>query len=185
MWYQRVVVLLVLSLLMFSNEVLAGNITYTYDNAGRLIKVDYGGGKTITYEYDNAGNLIKRTASATTSLFADVDPTSVFYDYIVAIYNRSITVGCGQNPLRYCPSEDVNRGQMAAFIIRAKFGENFTFTQTPFFTDVPANHTYFKYVQKMRDENITRITGTLYNVDQVVPREQMAAFIARGFLGMQ
>ena len=36
----------------------AGTITYTYDNAGRLIKADYGGGKTIGYSYDNAGNLL-------------------------------------------------------------------------------------------------------------------------------
>jgi uncharacterized protein (TIGR03437 family) len=43
----------------------AAAINYTYDSAGRLIKVDYGNGSVITYVYDNAGNLTSR--SVTTS----------------------------------------------------------------------------------------------------------------------
>lgn len=39
---------------------LAGAINYTYDDAGRLIKADYGDNKTIEYTYDNAGNLLKQ-----------------------------------------------------------------------------------------------------------------------------
>jgi len=35
--------------------------TYTYDAAGRLIKVDYGTAGSIVYTYDNAGNLTSRT----------------------------------------------------------------------------------------------------------------------------
>ena len=38
--------------------------TYSYDSAGRLIKVDYGNGATITYTYDNAGNLLTRTVTS-------------------------------------------------------------------------------------------------------------------------
>lgn len=38
----------------------AGTVNYTYDNAGRLIKADYGGGKSIDFTYDNAGNLLTR-----------------------------------------------------------------------------------------------------------------------------
>ncbi len=38
----------------------AVNITYTYDNAGRLAKADYGGDKSIAYSYDAGGNLIVR-----------------------------------------------------------------------------------------------------------------------------
>ena len=78
----------------------------------------------------------------------------------------------------------VTRGQMAAFIIRAKCGENFTYTQTPFFSDVPATHWAFKYVQKLRDDRITVVIDT-YGVDNIVTRAQMAAFLARAFLGMQ
>ena len=41
----------------------AGTVTYTYDDASRLIKADYGNGKVITYTYDNAGNLLQRTVT--------------------------------------------------------------------------------------------------------------------------
>ena len=40
---------------------LAGSITYTYDDAGRLLTADYGNGSAIAYTYDNAGNLLART----------------------------------------------------------------------------------------------------------------------------
>lgn len=35
-------------------------IRYSYDDAGRLARVEYGSGKTISYSYDKAGNLVKR-----------------------------------------------------------------------------------------------------------------------------
>lgn len=43
---------------------LAAQISYTYDPAGRLIKVAYGNGAAIAYTYDKAGNLTARTALA-------------------------------------------------------------------------------------------------------------------------
>lgn len=44
---------------------IAGAINYTYDDAGRLIKADYGDNKTIEYTYDNAGNLLNQKTNAT------------------------------------------------------------------------------------------------------------------------
>jgi len=38
-------------------------VNYTYDNAGRLTKADFGGGRVIFYTYDNAGNILKREAT--------------------------------------------------------------------------------------------------------------------------
>jgi YD repeat-containing protein len=38
----------------------ANVIQYTYDDAGRLVQVDYSNGARITYTYDNAGNLLRR-----------------------------------------------------------------------------------------------------------------------------
>ena len=35
-------------------------VTYTYDDAGRLIQAAYGDGTTISYAYDAAGNLLTR-----------------------------------------------------------------------------------------------------------------------------
>jgi len=115
------------------------------------------------------------------SVFNDVtDATHWAYRYIYAIYTEGITVGCGNN--NYCPNDQVTRGQMAAFIIRAKYGEDFSYTQTPYFSDVPATHVFFKYVQKLKDEGITAVSG-VYGVDNEVTRAQMAAFIIRAKFG--
>lgn len=123
--------------------------------------------------------------------FSDVPSGYWAEDYVTAIYDAGITIGCAQddpytleNERRYCPEDSVTRGQMSAFIIRGKFGENFGYTPTPYFSDVPSTHTFFKYVQKLKDDGITALTGT-YNVDGLVTRAQMAAFLARAFLGMQ
>ncbi len=124
------------------------------------------------------------TVLQTDASFADVSRNSVFHNYILAIYIQRITIGCGQSPLRYCPSNNVTRGEMAAFIIRAKFGEDFTYTQTPHFPDVPATHNFFKYVQKMKDEGITTGYGDgTYGVSDPVTRGQMAVFIIRAKFG--
>lgn len=54
-------------LLALTSSAHASLIAYTYDNAGRLLKADYGGGKGITYTYDKAGNVSKSKASLTES----------------------------------------------------------------------------------------------------------------------
>ena len=58
-------------------------ITYTYDDAGRLVGADYGDGTGITYTYDEAGNLLQRevygvatpTPTATSTPTATATPT--------------------------------------------------------------------------------------------------------------
>jgi hypothetical protein len=60
----------------------------------------------------------------------------------------------------------------------------FSYTLTPYFSDVPSTHGFFKYVQKLKDDRITAVSGT-YGVDNIVTRAQMAAFLARAFLGME
>ena len=42
----------------------AGSVAYTYDAAGRLTLVDYGGGRTIAYAYDKLGNMASRIVTA-------------------------------------------------------------------------------------------------------------------------
>lgn len=74
-WAVTLLLLLLCPLLAVS--VSAGAITYTYDNAGRLVKADYGGGKSITYTYDNNGNLLERNIlgqAPKRTLTTQVDP---------------------------------------------------------------------------------------------------------------
>ena len=82
----------------------------------------------------------------------------------------------------FCPNDVVTRGAMAAFIIRAIYGEDFGYTQTPYYADVPPSNGYFKYVQKMKDVGITAVVGT-YMVNDAVTRGAMAAFIIRAIYG--
>src|SRR5579871_6639031 len=48
---------------LFASQLLLAAVNYTYDAAGRLIKVDYGAAGSITYTYDKAGNLLSRTVT--------------------------------------------------------------------------------------------------------------------------
>ena len=55
--------MLLLSLILHLESPFASNITYAYDGAGRLTKVDYGNGTSIQYTYDKAGNLLSSVVS--------------------------------------------------------------------------------------------------------------------------
>ena len=51
--------------------------------------------------------------------FADADPSGVHATGIEALFAAGITVGCGREPLRFCPDQPVTRAQMATFLARA------------------------------------------------------------------
>jgi hypothetical protein len=92
-------------------------------------------------------------------------------------------MGCGGGD--YCPAQTVTREQMAVFIIRAIYGDDFTdYDPNPYFSDVPSNHWAFKYIQKMYEEGITSgCDGGNFCPTQTVTREQMAVFIIRAIYG--
>jgi YD repeat-containing protein len=50
--------------LFFTSISAAGAVTYSYDAAGHLSKIDYGNGTVINYTYDKAGNLLSRVVSS-------------------------------------------------------------------------------------------------------------------------
>ncbi len=138
--------------------------------------------------------------AATTPYFIDVPGVNAdqFFPYIQKLYELGMTTGCGNGD--YCPSEDVTRDQMAAFVIRALYGENFTCnggvagaavacaSTAPYFIDVPGvtSDQLFPYIQKLYELGITTGCGNGdYCPSEYVTRDQMAAFLARAFLGMQ
>lgn len=70
--------------------VIAETVTYTYDDAGRLVKADYGNGTAIEYNYDNAGNLLERGITGEEpALFFDTSPGA--YPSISGMHNGTIT----------------------------------------------------------------------------------------------
>ena len=121
------------------------------------------------------------------TLFVDVPPGHWAEESIYKIYEAGITTGCSQNPLKYCPQADVTRAQMAAFIVRAVEGEpaaNYCGTGSPFSDVSPASY-FCKYIKRLLELGITKgCGGGKYCPKANVTREQMAAFLARAFLGM-
>lgn len=120
-----------------------------------------------------------------TSPFSDVAPTSAFCRYIKRLVELNITGGCGGG--FYCPSDLVTREQMAAFIVRAREGEppaNYCGGVAPF-NDVASNSWACGYIKKLVEMKVTLGCGNgSYCPNDIVPRDQMAAFLARAFLGM-
>jgi hypothetical protein len=120
----------------------------------------------------------------TTQVFSDVENSSTYFDYINVLNTWQITTGCAVAPARFCPTDQVTRGQLGVFLIRAMFGNTFSYTLAPYFTDVPANHPYFPYIQKLRDLGITiGCTATTFCVNDPVTRAQAAVFLVRGKMG--
>jgi hypothetical protein len=137
--------------------------------------------------------------------FADtVSPNDPNLRYIEVMARRGYTKGCGNTNdgrAAYCPTRVITRGEMSVFLIRAKmnnvfpttlsgipltspYGDNFgLFTPaTAYFTDVPSDHIYSLYIQKMRELRISNGTGaTTYSPDDPLTREQIATFIVRAF----
>jgi hypothetical protein len=125
-------------------------------------------------------------------VFPDVPSDYWARDYINAIYNAGITVGCAldnpstpENERRYCPEDFVTREQMAAFIVRVE-GEpplNYCDLGTPF-PDVSSDMWSCRYIKRLKELGITTgyEDGT-YRPYDLVPREQMAAFMVRAVEG--
>ena len=141
-----------------------------------------------------AGTAITLTQNGTQSLFSDVPPNDPvnfgFFDGINLMYTNNISKGtkAGPPPV-YSPNASVTRDQMAVFIVRAILGggptvDNFDYSATPYFTDVPPTYPFFKWIQKLRDLGITAgTTSTTYGPLLGVTRDQMAVFIVRARLG--
>lgn len=118
------------------------------------------------------------------SPFGDVPADNVFCRYIKRLSELNVTQGC--TPGMYCPSDNVTREQMAAFLVRAKVGEpalNYCDTGAPFI-DVPTSSIFCRYVKKLLELNITQgCAAGMYCPSDNVLRDQMAAFLTRAFLG--
>jgi hypothetical protein len=113
--------------------------------------------------------------------FTDVAIGHEFFKYIQKMKELGITSGC--KATEYCPDAPVTRGQMAAFLMRAKFGAAtaFPYPATAYFRDSGGLHPFYSYIQKMRELGVTNgCTATDYCPEAQVTRGQMAVFLMRG-----
>jgi Tol biopolymer transport system component len=120
-----------------------------------------------------------------TATFTDVPLTHVFFRHIERMAARGITVGIGGG--LFGPDNNVTRAEMASFIVRAVDGANATTCLGTVFTDVTAANPHCANIERLRTFTppVTLGCGTnLYCPNDNIPRDQMAAFIARAFLGI-
>ena len=112
--------------------------------------------------------------------FQDVNPASTHANSIEALYATQITLGCSQQPLRYCPQNPVTRAQMATFLTRAL---NLQTPQQPAgFQDVNPASTHAVSIEALYATHITlgcNQQPLRYCPQDPVTRAQMAAFLYR------
>lgn len=128
-------------------------------------------------------------------LYADFSDTSGYewaMGYLEVMNLYGITKGCQaddpqtlENEARFCPGSLATRAEMAAFVIRARYGDDFDIaSSTPYFTDVPESHWAFRYVQKMKEDGLTNGYGDgTYRPENQVTRAEAATFIVRSLFG--
>jgi hypothetical protein len=118
---------------------------------------------------------------AATGIFADVPESSPFAPWVEQLFHDGVTGGCGGT--NYCPTAPVTRAQMAVFLIKARHPVTCTYPSSgSVFTDVPAGYWAGGYVEQLWHEGVTGgCGGGGYCPESAVRREQMAAFLVRGF----
>jgi len=120
--------------------------------------------------------------------FFDVPPSHIFHGAIEAMYSNAITGGCAGNGTcadSYCPTNNVTRGQMSAFICKA-WGQAWLANPVATFTDVPTSHLFYGWVERLVDPlswPTGAVTGgcglNIYCPANNVTRGQMAAFLCK------
>ncbi len=175
-----------------------GSCSWAATPGASWIAVNPGGGGTVTFSVqanttgtprtgpiDIGSQAVSITQRETAEIFADVAPSDYFFDFADVMYSDNITAGCSTTPLDYCPDATTTRAEMAVFLIEAIEGSyNFTYTTSPYFTDVPASSPFFKFVQKLKDLGITSgCSTTLFCPDDPVTRGEMAVFVIQSRYG--
>ncbi len=119
--------------------------------------------------------------------FADVAAHSPYAPWIAELMRRGVTAGCGTDkptgkPL-YCPTGDVTREQMAAFLLK---GKGVTKGQLqPYegrFSDVPASSAFAQWIEELVRRKVTAGIGDgQYGPARPASRRQMAVFLVKNF----
>jgi hypothetical protein len=118
---------------------------------------------------------------AAVGIFEDVPASSPFAPWIEQLFRDGVTGGCGGG--NYCPAAPVTRAQMAVFLVKARHPSACTYPATgTIFADVPADHWAAGFIEQLSRERVTGgCGGDLFCPAASVRRDQMAAFLVRGF----
>ncbi len=115
--------------------------------------------------------------------FNDVPTTHSAATWIKQLAAEGITGGCGNG--NYCPNQAVTRAQMAIFLLRAKYGDDYVppaVGGSSGFNDVPAGSSTAPWIKQLAAEGITGGCGNgNFCPNNPVTRSQMAIFLQRAF----
>lgn len=122
---------------------------------------------------------------AATGMFSDVPAGHWARAWIEQAAREGITGGCGTAPLRYCPSSQVLREQMAVMLLRARHGGAYQPpAATGMYVDVPTSYWAASWIEQLSREGISGgciATPKTYCPTTAVSRDQMAVFLGRAF----
>lgn len=116
--------------------------------------------------------------------FVDAGPDNPFYKYIQYAGYTGISRGVVlPNGTRYfLPYRPVKHDEIATFIVRAIYGENFSYSSTPYFSDVLSSSEFFKYIQKFKEMGLTRgigSSGSIFCPDRYVSRAEAVTYLCK------
>jgi hypothetical protein len=116
-----------------------------------------------------------------TGVFPDVPCPSIFAAWIEDLAAQGITGGCGNG--NYCPQNPVRRDQMAAFLLRTKYGSSYVPPACDGdFDDVPCPSLFADWIEQLAEEQITTgCGGPNYCPLNPNTRGQMAVFLTKTF----
>jgi hypothetical protein len=116
--------------------------------------------------------------------FTDVPASSNVYPFVETILHNGLTTGCGTG--NFCPGFDVTRGQIAVFLLRARYGSTYlpSACTTPDFGDVPCSNPFSRWINDLYQRGVTGGCGpTFFCPNAPVTRAQMAVFLLRTLEG--
>ena len=129
------------------------------------------------------GSTYQPPAVGAGSGFNDVSTSYWAAAWIKQLAADGITTGCGGG--NYCPEGMVTRGQMAVFLLRARYGAAYippTVGSTTGFYDVPTTYWAAAWIKQLAAEGITTgCSSGNYCPEDSVTRAQMAVFLVRTF----
>ena len=118
----------------------------------------------------------------TVQVFPDVPCSSNFAPWINELVAQQITGGCGGG--LFCPTNPVNRQQMAVFLLKTLEGSGYAppACTSADFADVPCSNPFAAWIYELVERNITAgCGGGLYCPLTNANRGQMATFITKTF----
>ncbi len=112
--------------------------------------------------------------------FDDVENDDWWMSYVERMADLEITTGCSDDPPKYCPDRDVNRGQMASLLTRAL---DLPKAPPAGFADVDQDSVHRDNINRLAAAKITtgcKSEPLQYCPQRSVTRAHMSAFIYRG-----